>query len=56
MEHEKFSYVEALKWIANRYNIEIEETVASPEIKLQQQNAESLFILNAFAQNTSQKI
>lgn len=50
MEHEKYSYVEALKWIAARYNIEIEETETSPEVKQQQQIAESLFILNAFAQ------
>lgn len=50
MEHEKYSYVEALKWIAARYNIEIEETVTSPEVKQHQQVAESLFILNAFAQ------
>src|ERR1700712_2911538 len=50
MEHEKYSYVEALKWIAARYNIEIEETAVSPEVKQQQQVAESLFILNAFAQ------
>jgi len=44
MEHEKYSYVEALKWIAARYNIEIEETETSPEVKQQQQIAESLFI------------
>jgi len=50
MEHEKYSYAEALKWIAARYNIEIEETETSPEVKQQQQLAESLFILNAFAQ------
>ena len=50
MEHEKYSYVEALKWIAARYNIEIEETETTPEVKQQQQIAESLFILNAFAQ------
>lgn len=50
MEHEKYSYVEALKWIAARYNIEIEETETSPEVKQQQQIAESLFIINAFAQ------
>jgi DNA primase len=50
MEHEKFSYVEALKWLAARYNVEIEETEVSPEIKLQQQTADSLYILNAFAQ------
>src|SRR3981081_4943422 len=39
MEHEKFSYVEALKWLANKYNVEIEETETSPEHKLQQQAA-----------------
>ncbi len=50
MEHEKYSYVEALKWIAARYNIQIEETEVSPEIKQQQQVAESLFVLNSFAQ------
>jgi DNA primase len=50
MEHEKFSYVEALKWLANRYNVDVEETEQSPEIKIQQQTADSLYILNAFAQ------
>jgi DNA primase len=50
MEHEKFSYVEALRWIANKYNIEIEETESSPEQKIQQQAAESLYIINQFAQ------
>lgn len=50
MEHEKYSYVEALKWLANKYNVEVEETEVSPEVKLQQQAADSLFILNSFAQ------
>jgi DNA primase len=50
MEHEKFSYVEALKWLANRYNVDVEETELSPEVKIQQQAADSLYILNAFAQ------
>ncbi len=50
MEHEKYNYVEALKWIAARYNIQIEETATTPEVKQQQQVAESLFVLNAFAQ------
>jgi DNA primase len=50
MEHEKYSYVEALKWLATKYNIEIEETFANPEQRLQQQTAESLFIINKFAQ------
>lgn len=50
MEHEKYSYVEALKWLAAKYNIEIEESFANPEQRLQQQTAESLFIVNKFAQ------
>jgi DNA primase len=50
MEHEKFGYVEALRWLAARYNITIEETERSPEQKLQQQQADSLYIINQFAQ------
>jgi len=50
MEHEKYSYVEALRWLANKYNIEIEETETSPEFKQQQQVADSLFVINNFAQ------
>lgn len=50
MEHEKYSYVESLKWLAARYNVEIEETDASPEYKLHQQAAESLYAINNFAQ------
>jgi len=50
MEHEKYSYPEALRWLAARYNIEIEETEASPEIKLQQLTSESLYAINNFAQ------
>ena len=49
MEHEKLSYVEALKWLANRYNVEVEETEVSPERKLAQQTSESLIIINQFA-------
>lgn len=50
MELEKYSYVEALRWLANKYNVEIEETEVSPEVKQQQQVADSLYILNGFAQ------
>src|SRR6185503_10379758 len=50
MEHEKYSYVEALKWLAAKYNVEIEEEFRNPEQKIQQQTADSLFILNKFAQ------
>ena len=50
MEHEKYSYAEALKWLAQKYNVEVEETMVSPELKLQQQLSESLYIVNGFAQ------
>ena len=50
MEHEKYSYVEALKWLAKKYGIEIEETFATDEQRQQQQSAESLYIINNFAQ------
>ena len=51
MEQEKYSYVEALRWLANKYNVEIEETETSPEIKQQQLLADSLYAINNFAQN-----
>ena len=50
MEQEKYSYVEALRWLAAKYNVEIEETETSPEFKQQQQVADSLYIINNFAQ------
>ncbi|KIC93916.1 DNA primase [Flavihumibacter solisilvae] len=56
MEHEKYSYVEALKWLANRYNVEVEETEVSAEVRAQQQLADSLYIVNGFAQQYFSKV
>jgi DNA primase len=50
MEHEKYSYVEALKWLAVRYNVQVEETEVSEQVKQQQQIAESLYAINNFSQ------
>src|SRR5215831_13132524 len=50
MEHEKYSYTDALRWLANRYNVDIEETQVSNEVKQHQRTAESLYIINTFAQ------
>lgn len=51
MEHEHFSYPEALRWLAKRYNIEIEEEKLTPE-KLEAQNTrESLYLVNQFARD-----
>jgi DNA primase len=51
MDHEKYSYVEALRWLAAKYNVDIEETETSPEFKILQQASESLFIINHFARD-----
>ena len=48
MEVEKYSYVDSLKWLANRYGIEVEETFSSPEVRQQQLTADSLFAINNF--------
>jgi len=50
MEHEKYSYVDSLRWLANRYGIELEETFATDEQRQQMQVADSLYIINNFAQ------
>jgi DNA primase len=49
MDHEKYSYPEALKFLANKYNIEVEETVQSPQ-NIELQNArETLYIVSQYA-------
>ena len=50
MEHEKYSYVDSLRWLANKYGVGIEETFASDEQRQQMQVADSLYIINSFAQ------
>ena len=50
MEHEHYSYPEALKYLARKYNIEIEEEKPSPEQQEAMDEKESLFNLTAFAQ------
>lgn len=50
MEHEKYSYADALRWLANKYGIEIEETFQSDEQRQSQLAADSLYIINQFAQ------
>ncbi|HEY9003463.1 MAG TPA: DNA primase [Mucilaginibacter sp.] len=49
MELEKFTYPEALKWLANKYGIEVEETVESHENKEEENHRESLMIVSAYA-------
>ena len=49
MEHEHFNYPESIKYIANKYNIEIVETNNFPENIEKKNEIESLFIINKFA-------
>ncbi len=49
MEHEHLSYPEALKWLANKYNIEIEETQESEEQIAAKHQKEGLYLAHQFA-------
>ena len=49
MEHEKFTYPEAIRYLAKKYNIEIEETEQSNEEKEIASEKESLFLVSEFA-------
>ncbi|MGI4749276.1 MAG: DNA primase [Janthinobacterium lividum] len=49
MEHEKFTYPEALKWLAKKYNIEVEEDQQKPENIEEDNRRESLMVVSAFA-------
>lgn len=50
MEHEHFSYPEAIRYLAKRYNIEIEETEQSDEDKAVANERESMYLVSEFAQ------
>lgn len=56
MDHEQFSYPEALRFLANKYNIELEEEEQSPEQLQQANEKESLFVVSQFAAEHFQKI
>ncbi len=51
MEHEKLSFPEAIKILAGKYNITVEETEVSDEYKQEKQLVESYYIINEFAQD-----
>jgi len=51
MEHEHYSYPEAIRWLAKRYNIEIEETEQSDEEKQKINERESMFLVSKFAKD-----
>ena len=56
MEHEQLNYYEALKWLANKYHIEVKERELSDEEKQAQNVRESMFVVNDFANNYFQNL
>ena len=51
MEHEQMTYPEALRWLANKYHIEIRERELTDREKQEQSQRESMFIVNDWAAN-----
>jgi DNA primase len=51
MEHEHFTYPEAIRYLAKKYNIEIEETVQTDEEKGKTDVRESMYLVSEFAKN-----
>lgn len=49
MEHEQMSYVEALKYLAEKYHIPVEEKELTPEQRREQTERESMLIVSAYA-------
>lgn len=50
MEHEHFSYPEAIRYLAKKYNIEIEETEITDDAKAEANEKESMYLVSEFAQ------
>jgi DNA primase len=51
MEHEHFTYPEAIRFLAKKYGIEIEETVQTDEQKEKASERESLYLVSEFARD-----
>ena len=50
MEHEHFTYPEAIRYLAKKYNIEIQETERTDEEKANTDNRESMYLVSEYAQ------
>ena len=56
MKHEHYTYPEALRWLANKYGIQIEEQVLTQEEIAQQSERDRIYQINDFAQKYFQEI
>ncbi len=55
MEHEQLSYYEALKYLANKYHIEVKERELSDKEKMEQSERENMLVVNEFAMKQFEK-
>ena len=56
MEHEHYTYPEAIKWLARKYNIEIEETEQTDAQKHQNDERENMFVVSEYAKEYFHKV
>ena len=56
MEHEQMTYPEALRWLARKYNIEIKERELTDEERKEQNERDSMFIVNEWVANYFQDV
>lgn len=56
MKHEQMTYPEALRWIARKYNIEVQERELTSEEKRLENERESMFLVNEWASKYFQDI
>ena len=56
MKHEHYTYPEALRWLANKYGIQIEEQVLTKEEVAQQSERDRIYQINDFAQKYFQEV
>ncbi len=56
MEHEQLTYPEALRWLAKKYGIEIQERELSSQERQEQNERESMFIVNEWAADYFEKL
>ena len=56
MKHEQITYPEALRWLAKKYNIEVQEKELTEEERREQSDRESMFIVNEWAMKYFQEV
>ena len=55
MEHESLTYPEALKWVAKKYGIEVEEREITPEEERRNNDRESMMVVSSYASDFFEK-